>query len=254
MASVKILFPTNPLFCLRSVLLFAIIMLFGIMAHAENPGAEIKGVVLCSQSGQALEYAAISLMALKDSSLVDHSITDAKGSFHIKNVPEGEYYLVFQFMGYEKKYIDRLEIKPETRQLDLGRIEMQISVQDLSEFEVTDDKNALAFGIDRKVIDVSKELSAVGGTAVDALLNVPSVQVDAYGNVLLRGSADFTLLINGKPTLQEASQVLQQTQAETIESIEIITNPSVKYEAKGTSGIINLKLKKQYVYIMEKKI
>ena len=145
-------------------------------------------------------------------------------------------------MGYERKTIDGIVVD-QNRQLDLGKIEMKVSMQDLQELQVTAEKNAVAFQIDRKVINVSKELAAEGGTAVDALQNVPSVQVDAYGNVLLRGSSDFTLLINGKPTMLEAQQVLQQTLAETIESIEIITNPSVKYEAKGTTGIINLKLK-----------
>jgi len=219
-----------------------------ILAHTYSnaPGAEIKGTIVGKTALNPLEYATVSLISLPDSVNVDNAVTETNGSFRFKNVPDGKYYIVVQYMGYEKKIIDGLVINEDSKIIDLGTINMQISVSDLKEFEVKEDRNALSFQIDRKVIDVSKELAAQGGTAVDALQNAPSVQVDALGNVLLRGSADFTLLINGKPTLMEPSLVLQQTPAETIESIEIITNPSVKYEAKGTTGIINLKLKKQF--------
>ena len=217
-----------------------------INAFSNNPGNEIKGRIYGQNTTGPLEYATVSLMSLPDSINVDNAITESNGSFRLNNVAVGSYYLVIQYMGYEKKYFGVIAVNQESKQIDLGRIELQLALNDLEEFEVMDDRNALSFQIDRKVIDVSKEMAAQGGTAVDALQNAPAVQVDALGNVLLRGSADFTLLINGKPTLMEPSQILQQTLAETIESIEIITNPSVKYEAEGTAGIINLKLKKQY--------
>jgi len=227
----------------KRIFLISILIYCGVPSYSNSSGSEIKGTIYCMNTSLALEYATISLMSLPDSSNVDNVITDLNGQFRFKDVPEGEYYISVQYMGYEKKFIDSVVADHKTRQIDLGRIGLQISVNDLKEFEVKDGRNALAFEIDRKVIDVSKTLAAEGGTAVDALQNVPSVQVDALGNVLLRGSADYTLLINGKPTMLEPSQVLQQTLAETIESIEIITNPSVKYEASGTTGIINLKLK-----------
>jgi len=214
--------------------------------YSNNPGTEIKGRIIDQKTSQPLEYATVSLMSLPDSVNVDNTVTENNGSFRFKNMVYGSYYLVIQYMGYEKKQVDGIVVSDDLRQIDLGRIELQMALHDLEEFEVREDRNAVSFEIDRKVIDVSKELAAQGGSAVDALQNAPSVQVDALGNVLLRGSADFTLLINGKPTLMEPSLVLQQTPAETIESIEIITNPSVKYEAKGTAGIINLKLKKQF--------
>jgi len=224
------------------------LIFFVTLAHAYSniPGAEIKGTIVGKTVLNPLEYATVSLMSLPDSVNVDNAITETNGSFRFKNVPDGKYYIVIQYMGYGKKLIGEITVNEGSRQTDLGRIELEMALSDLEEFEVREDRNALSFQIDRKVIDVSKEHAAQGGTAVDALQNAPSVQVDALGNVLLRGSADFTLLINGKPTLMEPSLVLQQTPAETIESIEIITNPSVKYEAKGTTGIINLKLKKQF--------
>jgi outer membrane receptor protein involved in Fe transport len=229
-------------------LLLTLIFIFSItISYSNISEVGIKGNVRCTTTLQPLEYATVSLGSLPDSAIIDNVITDIKGLFRFKTVPPGKYYLVIQYMGYEKKFIDGIVINEDSKIIDLGTISLQISVSDLKEFEVKEDKNALSFEIDRKVINVSKELVAEGGTAVDALQNAPSVKVDALGNVLLRGSADFTLLINGKPTMMEPSLVLQQTLAETIESIEIITNPSVKYEAKGTTGIINLKLKKQNI-------
>ncbi len=225
---------------------WAILMLLLILqspyGYAGGPGS-LRGTVICGTSGQPLEYATVSLILLPDSANVANEITNNRGMFSIEGLTHGTYYLVIQYMGYREKIIPGIGISDDMRQYDLGRIGMEVSVKELQEFGITVQKDAVSYGIDKKVVAVSKELAAEGGTAADALQNAPSVQVDAYGNVLLRGSADFTLLINGKPTMMEASQVLQQTLAETIESIEIITNPSVKYEAEGTAGIINIKLK-----------
>lgn len=231
---------------LRIIFLSLLFVLSTTSVYSIKPGAEIKGTIISKSTSQPLEYATVSLRSLPDSIILDNKITDGKGQFCFSELADDDYFIVIQFMGYEKKFIDGLSINRENRQIDLGRIEIQVSVNDLKEIEISGEKNAVTFKLDRTVIDVSKELAAKGGTAVDALQNVTSVQVDGIGNVLLRGSADFTLLINGKPTMMDPQQVLQQTQAETIESIEIITNPSVKYEAKGTAGIIDLKLKKQY--------
>lgn len=107
------------------------------------------------------------------------------------------------------------------------------------------DKNYVDFRIDKKVVNVSQHLNAEGGSAVDVLHNVPSVQVDAEGNVSLRGSTNFTVLIDGRPSVMGASDVLKQIPASAIDNIEIITNPSVKYDPDGISGIINLIMKKQ---------
>ncbi len=190
-------------------------------------------------------------MMLPDSANMANEITNNRGMFRFDDLPEGSYYIVIQYLGYYPMIIPGIEISDSMGRYDLGKIGMEVSVQELQEFGINAEKDAVNYGIDKKVVTVSKELAAEGGTAVDALQNAPSVQVDAYGNVLLRGSADFTLLINGKPTLLEASQVLQQTLAETIESIEIITNPSAKYEAEGTAGIINIKLKNKQANMAE---
>lgn len=229
----------------RRLALILLFLLSNLSTFANGPGNEIEGTIFCPATARTLEYATVSLFSLPDSVNIANEITGANGLFHFIDVPDGQYYIIIQYMGYEKKFIEGIAVNQSNRKTDLGRIGMKILLNDLDEVEIKDNRNALSFEIDRTVVDVSKVMAAQGGTAVDALQNVPSVQVDALGNVLLRGSADFTLLINGKPTLMEPLQVLQQTPAETIESIEVITNPSVKYEAKGTAGIINLKLKKQ---------
>ncbi|MEJ2289368.1 MAG: TonB-dependent receptor plug domain-containing protein, partial [Deinococcales bacterium] len=114
----------------------------------------------------------------------------------------------------------------------------------LKEANVTGRQPRVSYQIDKKVVDVSKDLTATGGTAIDALQNVPSVNVDLEGNVTLRGSSSFTVLINGRPSILSGSDALEQIPASAIKSIEIITNPSAKYDPEGVGGIINVILKK----------
>ena len=102
----------------------------------------------------------------------------------------------------------------------------------------------MEYRIDKKVINVSQQHTAISGTAVDVLENVPSVTVDIEGNVSLRGSSNFTVLIEGRPTILDANEALEQIPASAIENIEIVTNPSAKYDPDGTSGIINIVMKK----------
>ena len=121
---------------------------------------------------------------------------------------------------------------------------MPRAVERLDEVEIVADEMSVEYKIDRKIINVSQQLTAASGTAVDILENLPSITVDIDGNVALRGSTGFMVLIDGRPTVMEASEVLQQIPANTIENIEIITNPSAKYNPDGTSGIINIITKK----------
>jgi outer membrane receptor protein involved in Fe transport len=128
--------------------------------------------------------------------------------------------------------------------LDLGTIALRRAIIALEEVEVSAEKPDMVFKIDKKVINVDKQITARGGTAVDVLENVPSVTVDIEGNVSLRGSSSFTVLIDNRPTVLEPNEVLQQIPASTIDNIEIITNPSAKYDPDGVSGIINIITKK----------
>lgn len=209
--------------------------------------ASLGGIIVDQASKNPIEYASIVLVNTTDTSLLTGTISAADGSFLIENMEIGTYTLKIHFMGYQTKVIEHIAIKSKKEAVDLGAIPLSPASILLDEAEVAATNNYIDFKIDKKVINVGEHLSAEGGAVVDALHNVPSVQVDAGGNVSLRGSSSFTLLIDGRPSVMDASDALNQIPASSVEKIEIITNPSVKYNSDGTSGIINLLMKKQKI-------
>ncbi len=155
----------------------------------------------------------------------------------------GKYILEVRFIGYDTKIFD-LEISPEKLEVNLGEIYIKPHVLELNDVVVKGDRSPVSYQIDKKVIDVDKIQTVISGNAADVLQNVPSVTVDIEGNVSLRGSSNFTVLIDGRPSIMSAQDALQQIPASSIDNIEIITNPSAKYDPEGTAGIINILLKK----------
>ncbi len=151
-------------------------------------------------------------------------------------------------MGYDELHYSDLVIDRSNRRLDIGTIFLETSSQILEEVVITNERNAVEFQIDKKVISVGEQMTAASLSAVEVLENVPSIRVDVEGNVSLRGSTGFTVLIDGKPTVLDPSDVLRQTPASTIENIEIITNPSSRYQPDGTGGIINIITKKNRMH------
>lgn len=204
----------------------------------------IAGVITDHNSGSKLDYATIALFSETDSLLITGGISEAGGKFKLNKLPDGQFYLEVDFIGYSKKYLNNIRLTPTKNKLDLGEIKIAPSVAQLSEIEVTANRNSISYQVDKKVIDVSKDLSAAGGTAIDALINMPSVTVDIEGNVTLRGSSNFTVLIDGQPSLLSGRDALEQIPVSQIKNIEIITNPSARYDAEGTAGIINVITKK----------
>lgn len=128
----------------------------------------------------------------------------------------------------------------------MGKIYLHHAAKALQGVDITAEKNRVEYKIDKKIINVSKDLNAAGGSAVDVLRNTPSVEVDIEGNVSLRGSENFKVYIDGKPTVLEGNDLLKQLPAGSIDKIEIITNPSVKYDPDGTGGIINVRMKEEH--------
>ena len=204
----------------------------------------LKGQILDNETGHAVEYVTIAVINKKTKKLVTGTITDSEGRFAIKNIKEGNYYLEISFMGYKKKTIDNIEINDGNPVINLGSIKLERAEDLIEELEVFAEKGAVDYQIDKKVVNVSKQYTTVAGTAIDILENVPSVTVDVEGNLSLRGSTGFTVLIDGKPSALEGSEALVQIPASTIQNIEIITNPSVKFDPDGTAGIINVITKK----------
>jgi outer membrane receptor protein involved in Fe transport len=205
----------------------------------------IKGIVIDSTSAAALPFANITLHNNSDSTFITGVSTGADGAFTLANISDGDYYLKISFVGYNTKYLNSISLNSNKPQLDLGKIALTKTAYELSGAEVVGEKVSEELHLDKKVINVAQNLNAQGGTALDVLQNQPSVRVDPDGTVYLRGSSNFTVLVNNKPYPLQGSDALKQISANSIENIELITNPSSKYDAEGSAGIININLKVQ---------
>lgn len=205
----------------------------------------IKGKIIDNDTKQPVEYANLSLFSYKDSSLTAGTITNAEGIFTLDKLNFGKYYLKIDFIGYQSKVIPNIKVTPNNSSVYLGNITYTPSVSHLNEVTISDNKSLVEYKLDKKIVNVEQDLSSIGGNAVDVLKNVPSVQVDMDDNVSIRGSSNITILIDGKRTaFASNADVLQQIPTSAIASIELITNPSAKYNPEGLSGIINIILKK----------
>jgi outer membrane receptor protein involved in Fe transport len=205
------------------------------------------GKIVDESSKKPMSYANVSAFRLKDSTLVGGSITDEKGFFKIEKLHPGMYKIKVDFIGYNR-YNTTTKVTPQTPSVNLGVISLKPSVTQLSEVDVQGEKSLVSFKLDKKVINVDKNIVTSGGNATDILRNTPSVSVDMDGNVSLRGSTNVNILVDGKPSTLSANDkaaILEQIPASTIERIEIITNPSAKYDPEGMAGILNIITKKE---------
>jgi len=228
-------------------LLFAMLA-FGLngLAPAQpmEADAAIVGRVGDAESAEPVEFANVVLYRLPDSVQVQGTVTDRTGGFALTAVRPGRYYLEISFIGYRSRVVDDIECASGAR-LDLGRVNLVAVLLPVEGTEATATTPAITRKLDRTVIEVARLPNAGSGTAVDALRNAPSVKVDIDENVTLRGSANFRVLVDGRPSELEPADALKQIPAASIDRIEIITNPSAKYDPEGAAGIINILLKKQ---------
>jgi hypothetical protein len=208
------------------------------------PGA-LSGQVLDAEVGSPVEYANIVLTSLRDSSLVTGTITGKDGRFRLDGLKPGPHALEVRFMGYETLKLDSLRLRPGAAPRDLGVLELHQARLAGEDLTVSSDRAPVEYRIDRKVVAVDRQLAAAGGSAVEILETVPSVDVSIDGTVSLRGSTSFTVLVDGRPSILDANDALEQMPASSLESIEIITNPSARYDPEGRSGMINLVTRKQ---------
>jgi outer membrane receptor protein involved in Fe transport len=212
--------------------------------NAAPSGLTIKGKVVESASHTPMEFANVVVYSAKDSTIAGGIMTSSNGTFEIKKLPTGNFYIRVNFIGFERATVSKIVLSPAKPTIDLGQIELKAATEQIGEVAVTAQKSRVEFKIDRRVVNVSQDLTATGGSAVEVLENTPSIQTDFEGNVTLRGSSAFTVLIDGKPSVLTGSDALRQIPATNIENIEIITNPSAKYDPDGTTGIINVIMKK----------
>ncbi len=208
---------------------------------------KVIGILRDSSTKEVIEFASVALLRFRDSSAVTGNLTDGKGHFTIEEVPVGKYILRISSIGYRKMDSKPFLLIPSEPLKDFGTVYVPSSTKKLKELEISADKVDYLNSIDKKVYNADKDLTSVGGTASDLLKNVPSVNVDVDGKVSLRGNDNVTILIDGKPSGLgggDKTTLLQQLPASTIDQIEVITNPSARYDAEGMAGIINIKTKK----------
>ena len=212
--------------------------------NTELLNGTVTGKVIEKGNKAPLQFANIGVYSVADSSLISGAISNEQGDFIIKGLPAGVYYLVANFIGYDAFTAESIAIKRDYSKVDIGTILLNNSSLNLNEINVVAQENAIEYHLDKKVLDPAQFPTASGGTAVDILANAPSITVDIEGNVSLRGSENFTVYVDGRPTPFEPSEALEQIPASSIRNIEVITNPSAKFDPDGTAGIININTKK----------
>jgi outer membrane receptor protein involved in Fe transport len=207
---------------------------------------KITGKVIDAESQTPLGFSSVRVFVLSDSSLIDGNITDEAGKFSFQ-LPYGQYYINVEFMGYESLNTPFVSISAEQRNADLGKLKIVSTANSLDEVTVRAEKSSMELSLDKRVFNVGKDLANAGGSAAEILVNIPSVNVGVDGTVSLRGNSNVRILIDGKPSglvSFKGGAGLRQLQASMVDRVEVITNPSARYEAEGMAGIINIILKK----------
>jgi len=197
----------------------------------------ISGKLIDKSTSLPIEYANVVLYKMPDSVVVGGCVSLDNGMFKIDKVAYGKYALRIQFIGYKPSVKTGLVVTADKAKCWVGTIEMLSKSDNIEEVTVTAKKNIVETHLDKKVINVDQAILSTGGTAVDVLKNVPSVSVDAEGNLSLRGSDNVTVLIDGRPSSYTS---LDQVPASIIDRVEIVTNPSAKFDASGMVGIVNI--------------
>ena len=236
----------------RITIFLLLLSLWAGVAVAQTKGAGDPGTTsgsvygkLADAQGKPVSYATVTLLR-NDSTIVGGDLSADDGSFTIKPSGFGSFLLRVSSIGFVTRVVP-VQVKAEDPDKYAGTIKLGQTENKLKEVNVVGEKPIMELKVDKKVFNVEKNTTTAGGSATDVLQNVPSVSVDADGNVSLRGKDNVTILIDGKPATMLGSDVasaLQSLPAGSIESVEVITNPSAKYDAQGTTGILNIITKK----------
>ena len=223
---------------MKQFILFAITLIYSTALLAQTRPA-LFGKVVNAEGGN-IEYA--NVVVTDEHNLTIASTSVSNGNFTINTIAQGQYTVTIMLVGYQP-YVSEPTTLGETP-IDLGTIVMQEVENGLEVITVTAEKNRVVYKLDRKKIDASSILSASGGTAIDVLSTTPSIRIDANGGVSFRGSTNFLVYVDGKPSALEGTQALAQIPAASIADIEIITTPSARYKTDGDVGIINIVTKR----------
>lgn len=228
-----------------SLYLSVFILIFGFKASAEPIGPQtIKGRVIDLAENTPLPYSTLVLFS-SDSVFIAGTISDADGVFQFSNLKTGDYKLVAKFLGYVTKTISPVNLPKDQIQKDLGDILLASSNSIIDQVTVTTKKAQVENHPDKKVVNIPAGGISDGGVVADALVQVPSITLDANRNVLLRGSSEYKVLLDGVPSPLDGNEALKGIAVSNIDKIEVITNPASAYDSEGTAGIINIIMKKE---------
>ncbi len=224
--------------------LLLFLFLFGTLGYAQQKRTTFTGKVVEKSSGQPIAYATVLVADNETKQAIDGTTTLEDGTFSLET-NASNYYIEISFIGFKKKVLQAPTT--ERPKIDLGTIEISEDAQQLEEVVVEGEISQTVFKLDKRVFNVGKDLSTTGASALEVLNNVPSVNVNIEGQISLRGSQGVQVLINGKPSIltSDENNALGTITADMIDRVEVITNPSAKYDAEGTSGIINIVIKKE---------
>ncbi|MFL1895235.1 TonB-dependent receptor domain-containing protein [Aquimarina sp. 2-A2] len=220
-------------------IMFFLLLGVSINMHSQSlNNLSITGTILDKSTQEPLPFATIIL--LQSNTIVTGASTDQDGTFDL-TTKRGNYTIQLEFMGYETVILPKQSYQES---INLGTLYLEETIEQLDAIAITAEKSTVEYKLDKKIFNVGEDLISKGGSVGDVLNNVPSVTVDAIGAISLRGNPNVRILINGKPSVLTANNGLDQIPADTIEKVEISTNPSSRYGAEGTAGIINIVLKR----------
>ena len=224
--------------------IYVILLILSSSFAIAQQNIEVIGKLVEEETSQPIPYATVVIKNKSTNKNITGVITDDSGNFIITTT-KPNFYVEISFMGFETKTITEFIVT--NRKVNLGTIKLAPNSQALDEVVVTGEVSKTVFKLDKRVFNIGKDISSTGASALEVLNNVPSVNVNIEGDISLRGSSGVQILINGKPSVlaDQSSNALGTITADMIDSIEIITNPSAKYEASGTAGILNIILKKE---------
>ncbi len=233
---------------MKNVILIFAVFICSIMSANNNKTdlitGSISGKIIDQTQNAPIAYAAIVIKSLDGSKTITGGITKEDGSFEIHKIKEGTFNLEVQYIGF-KTYSQQIIISKNKRKINLGTISLEEESEQLQGVEVVAERTTMEQKIDRKVINVGKDLTTAGASASDIMNNIPSVSVDSQsGELSLRGNSNVRVMVDGKLSNVPVAQLLKQIPSTSIKSIELITNPSAKYNPEGMSGIINIILHK----------
>ncbi|MBF0695119.1 MAG: TonB-dependent receptor [Flavobacterium sp.] len=218
-----------------------LLCLFSVLTATQAQSPSLTGKVLDKTSNQPISY--VTIVVKKDGAIASGGITDDNGLFEVKKLEAKSYQVEISFMGY-KTYTTTADFSTGQSSISLGTILLEDETTQLQDVTIIAERSTIEQKIDRKVINVGRDLTTAGATASDIMSNVPSVNVDQDGRISLRGNENVRILVDGRPTNIDAAQLLKQIPSTSIKRIELITNPSAKYNPEGMSGIINIVLHK----------